>query len=157
MHPRGPRHLRQPANRLFNLRRSDHHEVSKLINDDDNLRKRPVFFIFLLNCIVKRFKVPYTFFRKPLIPVRHLGNSPAKRCRRLRRLRHDRDQKMRDSVIIAQFYYFRVYQDQLDFIRRRFIKDADNDAVDANALSGPCRPCNQHMRHCFKVGGNGIA
>ncbi|MPN58105.1 hypothetical protein SDC9_205806 [bioreactor metagenome] len=56
---------------------------------------------------------------------------------------------MRNSVVITQLNDFGIDQHKFHFIRFRPIQHADDNAVDANALSRTGRAGDEHMRHAF--------
>ena len=64
---------------------------------------------------------------------------------------------MRDAIVNAQLNHFRVDHQQFYFIRGCFIKNADDQRVDADRFTGTGRTGNQGMRHFCQIGNGDIA
>ena len=89
------RKLCQTAYCIFNLTRCNHHKVSKLVYDNNNLWKLLhwrvyAFLILLNNNIIISLYITNLHCRKLLISVCHLINSPVKRSRSLLRISYYR-------------------------------------------------------------------
>ena len=121
MHPGCSCLLCQTTDRFFHLRFGDHHQISQLVDYDDDLRHHQILIAPLLYYFIIACHFPHAFFCKSPVPVIHLCHRPVESSCSLGRLCHHRYQHMRDPVIVGKFHHFRVDQNQLDFIRRRFI------------------------------------
>ena len=87
--------LSQTAYCIFDLTRCNHHKVSKLIYDNNNLWKLLhwrvyALLILLNNNIIISLYITNLHCRKLLISVCHLINSPVKRPRSLLRISYNR-------------------------------------------------------------------
>ena len=64
---------------------------------------------------------------------------------------------MRNAFINAEFYDFRVNEDEFDFIWCSMKENAQNDGVGADRFTGTGCTCNDHMRHFCHIADNGIS
>ena len=106
-------------NRILNLILCYHHEVGKLIYDNDKLRHpgRLIFCLYLLkllNLSIVALQITHACLCELLVSVIHLGNSPVKSTCRLLRIRHNRNHKMRNTIIYTQLNHLRVNHYKLD-------------------------------------------
>ena len=72
----------------------------------------------------------------------HFGNSPVESSCCFGRISYYRYQKMRYTVIVAEFYYLRVDKYELDLIRCSLVKKGYQDGVDADRLTGTGGACD---------------
>ena len=142
--------LCQTADGAFNLARSHHHQVRKLVYDDHDLWQ------FLLNLFpglaalyfrIKSLQIADIVFCKKLVALLHLGHGPVQGAGRFLRVRDNRDHKMRDPIVYAKLHNFRIHQDKFHFIRIRFIDNAHDQRVDAHGFTGACRSGDKQMGH----------
>ena len=137
---------------------SCHHQIRKLVYNDDNLRKRshgvamriPCFFIIPL-------QIADGLLREPAVPVRHLRNSPLQGAGRFLGIRHHRKQQMRDSVIDRELHNFGIDHDELDLIRSITVKNTQNNRIDTDGFAGTGGTRDQKMRHLGYIRHHDIA
>ena len=104
MNARCTRQLCQTTDRIFYFARRYHHQIGKLIHDNDDLRQ---FLRFLrivdirdrLNLGIETLKIAHAVFCKLLVTVGHLCHRPVEGAGRLFRVGHNRNQKMRNTVV----------------------------------------------------------
>ena len=58
---------------------------------------------------------------------------------------------MRNAVVVAQLDHLRVYHDEADLLRGRFIEQRDQHGVDADRFTGTGRTGDQDMRHLCDI------
>ncbi|MNW06979.1 hypothetical protein D3C71_2034830 [compost metagenome] len=73
MNARRPCHLRQPANRILNIICRNHHEVGKLVHNNNNIRQN-CSRIILHQCIVA-FHIACARFGEELISLFHFHDN----------------------------------------------------------------------------------
>ena len=184
MHTCSTSHLSKSANRFFNLAWSSHHQIGKLINSNNysahflfsnrktiNLKNRLnqlTLIIFhrrifshiikiTLNKTVIGINILAIIFRKNLVSLQHLINSPSQSTGSLFRIRNHRYKQMRNTLILRKFNHLRVNQQKLYFIRRSLKQNTHKNRVHANRFTGACSTCNKQVRHFSKVSNNNFA
>ena len=129
---RRSRQLCKAADRFFHLTRTNHHQIGKLIHNDDYLRKLFGYFLPLRHALfshgfyffIVAFQISYIMLGKFPIPVFHFRHSPMKGSRCLLGIRHNRDQKVGNTIIHTQFHHFGIHHDQLHIFRMRFVQNS---------------------------------
>ena len=138
MKPRRTCQLCKTTDRPLHFSGGYHHQICKLINDDNDLWK---FFLCIFSGLtsqdffIESFQVPYIVLSEKLITLFHLGNCPVQSPSSLFRISYNRNHQMRDSVIYTQFYNFRIYQDQLHIFRICFVDNAHDQGIDADRFT----------------------
>ena len=158
MNPRGPGQLRQAHDGILHFSRRHHHQIRQLVDNDDDLRHPrqflPVHFSGshqFVHLFIVAFYIPDAGLRKLLIAVRHLRHCPVQRPGRFFRVRHDRNEQMRNPVICTELHHLRVDHDQLHLRWLRLIKNTHDQRVDADGLTGTGRSGDEQMRHLCQV------
>jgi len=105
--PDRPCHLRDAADRLFDVARRDHHEVGELVDDDEDERESFVVLARLgvrirlvgqITAVVHRVvtgDVPNADVGEHVVAHLHFAHGPVECVGRLLRVRHDRSEEMR--------------------------------------------------------------
>ena len=150
----GAAELRDAADRILNVIRRDHHQVGKLVDDDDQLRD-PLLGIVHQRVVTR--KLARADFAEFLIAHRHFVDRPAERACRLLRLGHDRDEKVRQRTEDGELDHLRVDEDQLKILRRGFVDHRNDQVVDTDGFAGTGGACDQHMRHLAEIGDDDLA
>ena len=91
MNARCTRQLGQTTDRIFYFARRYHHQIGKLIHDNDDLWQ----FLRFLRIV----EIAHAVFCKLLVTVGHLCHRPVEGAGRLFRVGHNRNQKMRNTVV----------------------------------------------------------
>ena len=166
MHACGTRLLRDAADRVLDLLRRDHHQIGKLVDDDDDLRQHLILLgsrgltlcggrlrlrLFRAHEVVIADQIAHLMICEQLVAAFHLADRPVERTGRLLRVGYDRNEQMRNAVVVAQLDHLRVYHDEADLLRGRFIEQRDQHGVDADRFTGTGRTGDQHMRHLGDV------
>ena len=171
----------QTLNTSFDLFARYHHQVGHFVHDDHDIgdrfgceflglehriagfiikaglhgpREHLTFGKRLFHTTVVAIDVAHAHFRHLAVALFHLGHDPFERHNGLLGIGDNRRQKMRDTVIDAQFQHLRVDHDHPAFFRRKLVKKAQDHGVDRNRFARPGRPCNQQVRHLGQVGNN---
>ena len=141
MHSGSPSHLRQSADGVFDFTWSCHHQVSQLIDDNNDLWHwlKAVFF----GSPVKACHITHAVILKHLVAVEHLIYCPGERACGLFGVGDNWNQQVWDAVINAELDHFRVDEQKLYFLRGGVIKNADDQGVDADRFTGPGGTGNQ--------------
>ena len=156
MHASGAAHLRHAADALLHLFGGAEHEVGQLVDNDDDLRQRlPVGLVFLEGIVAG--EVAHLRLGEEAVALEHLHDRPLQRAGRLLRVGHDGDEQVRDAVIDAELDHFRVDHDQAHLVRRRLIKQAQNERVHAHGLARAGRAGDEHMRQLGDVADDAVA
>ena len=173
MHTGGTRLLCDTADRVFDFLRRDHHEVGQLVDNDNDLREHLILLgdcgctrgfalgftrcgglglrLFRTHEVVIADKVAHLMVREQLVAALHLADRPVERSGGLLRVGDDRNEQVRNAVVVAKLDHLRVYHDEADLLRGRFVEQRNQHGVDADRLTGTGRTCNQHMRHFRNV------
>ena len=144
--------LCQTADRILHFSRRNHHQVGKLVHDNDDLRQFFRFFAVFIrrqlgNFRIVAFHIAHVEFRKFVITVCHLRNRPVQSSGSLFRVCDNRDKKVRNAVINRKLNDLRVDHDQFDVFRFCLINNTHNQRVDADRFTGTGRTGDQKMRH----------
>ena len=121
--PCGSRKLCQTADCFFYISRSYHHQIRKLINNNNDLWHRLQFIAFFgldsktFDLFVISFHISDIIFGKCLITSWHLSHCPVQCACRFFRISDYRNQKVWNTIIHTQFYNLRIDHDQFYFIR----------------------------------------
>ena len=119
--------LCQTADGFFHISRSNHHQIGKLVDDDNDLRHRIEFFpLFCLHAeafdlLIISLHIADVIFGKCLITSGHLSHCPVQCACRFFRISDYRNQKVWNTIIHTQFYNLRIDHDQFYFIGIRFV------------------------------------
>lgn len=138
VHSGSTSHLRQSADRIFNFTWSCHHQVSQLIDNNNDLRHRlkAVF----LGSPVKACHITHTVILKHLVAVEHLIYRPGESACGLFGVGDNWNQQVRDAVINAKLDHFRVDEQQFYFLWGGVVKNADNQELMQTDLPEPVEP-----------------
>ncbi|CAB4563286.1 unannotated protein [freshwater metagenome] len=127
----GARHLCDSTDRLFNVARSNHHEVVELVDHYKDVRKAVVFDTHLglidnlatIKGRVVAIDVAETTFRKKVVATFHFLHGPRQRICCLLRICHDLCEQMRKAVVLTEFHTLGVDENQTNLIRCRAHED----------------------------------
>ena len=123
MHSRGSRFLSQTAYRILDFRRRRHHEVGKLVDDDNNLRLAVGVSLIHSHEFVVGVQILYVVLREEFVSLVHLFNGDRKCACRLARICDHRRQHVRNAVVVAEFNDLRVYHDEFQLGRSRLVEE----------------------------------
>ena len=128
MNARRSRQLCQTADRFLNLSGRYHHQIGKLVHDNDDLRhlRGSILRAALLHglyLLVIALDVSHIIVRKFPVPVFHLRHAPVERCGCLFRIRDNRNQQMWNPVIYTQLNDLRIDHNQLHIVRVRLVQN----------------------------------
>ena len=156
MHARCTGKLCQTTDRILNIIGSYHHQICQLVYDNDDLWHflRFVLSRKILNglyLLIITFHISDTVLLEGLITFHHFRNCPVKCTGCFLRIRYNRNQQMRYSIVHAQLYYFRIDHDQFYFVRFCFVQNTHNDRIDTYRLTGTGSTCDQQMRHLGNI------
>ena len=150
MDARRASHLGQPADRILHVVGSDHHQVGKLVDDDDDIRQAPQPGLSAIKRVVT-FDIPRAGLGEHLVALLHLDDDFLKRKRGAPRIGHDRREQMGNAVVHVELDHLGIDHQQLHFIGLRFVQDARNNAVDADRFTRTRRARDEQMRHFGQV------
>ena len=162
VHTCGTRFLRDTADGVLDLLGGDHHQVGQLVDNDDDLREHLILLgrsvlgllglgLFRAHKVVIADQITHLMIREQLVAAFHLPDCPVERTGGLFRVGDDRDEQMRDAVVVAQLDHLRVYHNEADLLRRGLVEQRDQHGVDAHRLTGAGRTGDEHMRHLGDV------
>src|SRR5690606_18834071 len=90
--------------------------------------------------------------REVFVPTLHLADGPAKRVRRAFRVGNDRDGKMRNVGVKAEFETLWIDHDELHLVGACPIEYRHYECVHADGFSRTGRTRDQQMRHLCELG-----
>ena len=134
-------HLRQPRNRLLNVRPVQHHQIRQLVDDDDDVRQRLLVHVLkqiiaaIIEQLVELIDISHMVRRQQLQPPFHLANGVPQRIRRQLRLGDDRRKQMRNPLIHSQLNPLRIDQDHPHLFRRGLEQHAHDHRVDRDRFT----------------------
>ena len=70
---------------------------------------------------------------------------------------HNRRNQVRNPIVVAQFYFFRVNHQEFYLIRCSFVQNTIDQRIHAHRFPGPCRPGNEQVGHFSQIGNNRLA
>ena len=146
MHTRSARFLRNTADRGLDLLGCDHHQVSQLVDHNDDLRQHLILLgvaallllclgLFRAHQVIIADQIAHLMVCEQLVAALHLADRPVERAGRLFRVGNDRDEQVRNAVVVAQLDHLRVDHDQPHFLGRGLIQNRDQHGVDAHGLA----------------------
>ena len=150
MHPGSSRLLCDAADRILYVIGRGHHQVGKLVDDNDDLGKLLLVGIVCDGGIVA-LEIAHAFSLDQLIAALHLGHRPMKCTCRLLRLTDHRDKQVRQTVVYIQLDLLRVDEDKLNLVGSRLEEQAHENAVNADRLTHTGGTCNENVRHLRNV------
>ena len=162
MHACGSCLLCDTADGVLDFLGGDHHQVGQLIDDDDDLRQHLIllgmavlgmlcFGLFGTHEVVIADQIAHLMVCEQLVAAFHLTDRPVERTGGLFRVCNDRNQQVRNAVVVAQLDHLRVHHDETDLLRRRLVQQRNQHGVDAHRLTGAGGAGNQHVRHLGNV------
>ena len=168
VHACGSRLLRDTADGVLDFLGSDHHQVGQLVDDNDDLRQHLIllgmavlgllcFGLFGTHEVVIADQIAHLMVREQLVAAFHLTDRPIERTSGLFRVGNDRNQQVRNAVVVAQFNHLRVHHDEADLLRRRLVQQRNQHGVDAHRLTGAGGAGNQHVWHLGNVADDRLA
>ena len=148
--------LGQTDDRRFHIIFGDHHQVCQLIYHNDKPGHVGDICLFPFFCVLEGQlivapDIPDIGVAEFLIAVIHLLDGPVQGHRRLSGIRHHRMEQVGDAVIDGQLDLFGIDHQELYFFRSRFIKNTDNDRIDADGFARACCARNQQVRHFGQI------
>lgn len=135
----------------------DHHQVRKLVDDDDqvgHLLRRVIVMLKLaggLLFVVGR-DLTHVETLEDLQATLHLGHGPLQSARGLLGLGHYRHVKMRQTVIARKLDALGVDHDQANILGKGAHEQGRDDGVDHDRLTGTRGTGDQQVGHLGKVG-----
>ena len=148
--------LGQTTDCIFYFTRGNHHKVSKLVYNNNDLWQFHRF-LFCTCCLylfcfsVIFIQITYTVLCKCIVSICHLLNCPVQCSRSFLRVCHNRNKQMRNAIIYTKLNHLRIYHDKLDFIRFCLIQNTDDQRIDAYRFTGTCGTGDQKMRHLCNI------
>ena len=151
MNPGRAGQLRDPDDGVLHVARRDHHQVSQLVDDDQQVRVRHIDPLAAgrrgyLSCpdrLVEVIHVPETGRGQIVVAAVHLPDHPLERVGGLLGVRDDLGDQVRYPGVGRQLDPLRVDQDHPHLVRRGPHKDRRDQAVDAGRVvrgdAGPAR------------------
>ena len=128
MHTCGTGFLGNSANRAFNFIACNHHQISKLINDNNNMRHWLKLRILFTKFIVTA-DISNPVFSESFISFFHFNNCPAKCTGSFTRIGYNRNEQMRNTVINRKLNRFRIDHYKFNFIRGSTVKNRHNHRI----------------------------
>ena len=158
MNARRTAHLRDAADRFLDLLGRDQHEVSQLVDHNDDLRHG-------FQLIVRRgprllvvgFEIADACVRHHAVAPHHLRHGPLQAARSLFRVCDDGDEQVRNAVVNAKLDHLRVDHDELDLLGLCLIEKGDNQRVHADRFAGAGRTGDQQMRQLADIADDAVA
>ena len=137
MDTRSTSFLSDPDNRVLNLFRSRHHQISELIDYTDDkgigldlaFRPKRSCVLTRLHLAVEVLDVPDTGGLHIHIALFHFIDQPLQRARSFLGLSDDWSDEVRYSLIWREFHHLWIHQDQTDVLRRRARQQGDQHGV----------------------------
>ncbi len=177
MNTRRPRHLREALDTALDFLAGDHHEVSHLVDHDDDVRdmlQRQDFGLMdglaaliiaglhlagelvALLAIARSFlietgQVAHARLGHELIAAFHLTHRPLQRVHRLFGVRDDRRQKVWDALIDRKLQHFRVDHDEPALFGRQAVDQRQDHRIHPDRLTGAGRPRDEEVGHLGEV------
>ena len=142
MNADGTRHLRETRDGLFHVGAVEHHEVGKLVDDDDDIRQR-LFVLFFVeerrHDAFKQLVVLFNIadaargqqFEAPL----HFAHGITQRVGGQLGLGDDGREEVRNALVHAEFDALGVDQDETHLRRRSAEEQAHDHGVDGHRLA----------------------
>ena len=178
MNTRRTGHLGKTLDTGFDLFARNHHQISHLVDDDNDVRQRLgrelftlehwlacliiksglngaaehlVLVLRLADTTVVTLNVANTHLGHLAIAFFHFAHSPLQRDNSLLGVGHNRRQQMRDAIIHGQFQHLGVDHNQTTFLWGQLVQQAQDHGVDRNRLTRPSRTRDEQVRHLGKV------
>src|SRR5208282_1738481 len=160
MNADGSRHLRQPGDGLFHIVAIEHHQISQLVDDDDDLWNGSFiggrFLAEEAGRVVEQaviaVNVADAFRGEQFKPALHFADGVAQRIGGEFRFGDDGRIEVRNAFVIAEFEALRVHQHQPHFLWRRLVQDGHDHGVDGHALARTGRAGDEQVRHAGEIG-----
>ena len=153
----GTAQLGDTHNRRLDVLAGNHHQVRKLVDDDDqvgHLLRRVIVMLKLaggLLFVIGR-DLAHVKALEDLQAALHLGHSPLQGTRGLLGLGHYRHVKMRQAVIACELDALGVDHDQANILGKGTHEQGRDDGVDHDRLTGTRGTGDQQVRHLGEVG-----
>ena len=167
------RKLRDAADGEFHFFANVHHEVGKLVDDDDDVGQLIAQIVLgrLLPCLFGGLRgslprlhfgvvlpdVARAHFREHLQAALHLGNAPAERASCFFGLRDNGYVKVRDAVVRREFHALRIDHDEAHFGGRGAHEDGHDHGVDGHGFARAGGAADKQVRHLCQVGHDAVA
>ena len=156
---RRTRQLRNTNNRLFHVTRSDHHQVSELVNNHQQVRvlvHRALatgigLNLTLTHRLIEVVNVLVAVVGEVVVAGVHLTNHPLKSLSSLLRVRNDGRNQVRNTLIGGQLHTLRVNHHQAHLVGSCTHQNRGDHRVHERRLTGTGRTRDQHMRHLREV------
>ena len=147
--------LCEASDRTFGFIRRDHHQIGQLINHDQQERQFLSAFRFHARIVIG--DVARADFGELVITFIHFTRHPLQHAHHAFHLDHHRRKQMRNAVVTRQFHALGIHQHQAQIVRRVIQQKTGKDRVHAHRLARTGCACDQHMRHRFQIGGDGMS
>ena len=95
--------------------------------------------------------------RKNLVALLHFVHDPAQREDDFLRIGHDRNDEMRQRVVLLQLDHLRIDHHEPELVGRKAIEQRRDDRIDANGFAGAGAAGDQQVRHFREVGDDRMA
>src|ERR1035437_3840065 len=92
-----------------------------------------------------------------LVALLHLVDHPAQGENNLLRVGDDRDDQVRQRVVLLQLDHLRVNHDEAELVGGEAVEQGTDDGVDADGFAGTGAAGDEQVRHFREVGDNGVA
>ena len=154
--------LRDANDRGLDVLAGNHHEVTQLVDDDDEVRHRlgrilHVGELAVLDHLVIDLHVARAGPLEDLEATIHLGDGPLQGARSLPGLGHDRHIQVRKTRIAGELDALGVNENQTHLLGRGAHDKRHDDRVDEHRLTRACGTGDKHVRHARKVRDDGCA
>ena len=155
----GTAQLRDTDDRGLDILAGDHHQVRKLVDDDDqigHLLRRVIVVFKLAGCLlfVIRRDLANVEALEDLQATLHLGHGPLQRTGRLLGLGHHGHVEMRQAVIARKLDALGVDHDQANVLGKGAHEQGRDDGVDHDRLTRTGGAGDQQVGHLSEVGDN---
>ena len=137
------RELGDPHDRVFDVARRDHHQVGELVDDDKQVRVRPIDPLAAgrrheragVDRSVEVVDVPIARRREVVVAHVHLAHDPLQRLGSLLRVGDDRRDQVRNAFVAGQLDPLGVDQHEAHLVGCGTGQDRGDDRVDAGRLA----------------------
>ena len=150
MDTRRARFLRQALDAVLDILFGDHHQIGKFVDDEHDLRQ-PLFLgkkarIIFVDLADER-SLSSLFFKERITAL-HFGDRPVENGDNFGRLVDDLvDHQVRQFIVYIEFDLFGVYKYYAQFLGTVFIQKADDQRIEADALTRAGGAGNEKVFH----------
>ena len=174
MHARGARFLGQACDQLLHFLARYHHQIGKLIDDDDDVRKLlqrlglgRVESVRILERVTRLFavgdlvvvagQIPYSDPGHEPVAAFHLAHAPDQSVRGLSHIGHHGREQMRDILVSRKLEHLRVDQDEPHLARLGLVQNRKNHRIEGDRFPRTGRASDQQVRHFCEISDHRVA